>query len=267
MKRLSVLVATTDERIHRLTGLLQEEQEAVCYVISCQYRGKKAPERLPDFLKGRSDVEVHLLEGGSLSDNRNNALDHWQTDIAVIADDDVRFPEGVFERVLQFYDAHKDADIACFQATDLSGRPIKPYPSAAFTYDSRPKGSYASSVELTFRRHPALPRFDRRFGLGAPWLNSGEEEVFLHDAAQRGLRIVFFPMTLCAIEDTWTTGKKFREDPLVRRSKGAVLCHLHGFMPALLRIVKYALLNCHGLRMAALRDMLQGAWYVHRSKA
>lgn len=267
MERLSVLVCTMSERLDALRPEQYPAADGVIYVFSCQYAATDAAPQAPRWLQERPDASFHPLAGRGLSANRNHAIGLCRTELAVIGDDDVSYTKARLEGAIAVFDKHPDVDIACFQATDMRGKPIKAYATAPFEYEKRPRGAYVTSFELALRLSPALPRFDERFGLGSGRLGCGEEEVFLCDACRNGLRIVYFPIVLCATENAHTTGQKFYEEAAVRRAKGAVLAYCYPAPEALLRILRHVPLIRRGRRLRSLADMLAGAAYIWKTHA
>ncbi|RRD79316.1 glycosyltransferase family 2 protein [Alloprevotella sp. OH1205_COT-284] len=264
--RLSVLVCTINDRIKNVPDLLLPPRADLLYVVSFQYTASVFLDMIPPSLKERDDVKLVPFLSSGLSANRNNAFRHCTTELALIADDDVRYSNDRIDMVLRHFAQHPDIDIMCFQAQEMDGTPLKAYPSFSFEYSNRPKGSYFTSFEIAFRTDAHLPAFDTRFGLGASYLSCGEEEVFLHQAHRWGARIVYFPEVLCLISGRETTGKRFFSDTKVRRSKGAVFYMMFGFLGAFLRITKHALLlpsSCD--RWKFWKDMLDGIIYIFRN--
>lgn len=267
MERLSVLVCTMSDRLDTLRPEQYPTADGVVYVFSCQCPASAAAPQPPRWLQERPDASFHPLPGRGLSANRNHALGLCRTELAVIADDDVTYTAAGLEGAIAVFDKHPDVDIACFQATDMRGKPIKAYADAPFEYAKRSRGTYFTSIEVALRLSPALPRFDERFGLGSERLGCGEEEVFLCDACRGGLRIVYFPIVLCATDNPHTTGHKFYEEAAVRRAKGGVLAYCYPALPALLRILRHAPLIRRGRRLRSLADMLAGAAYIWKTRA
>lgn len=264
--RLSILVCTINDRIKSVPDLLLSPRGDVEYVVSFQYTASVFLDMVPTVLKDRADVKIFPLLSTGLSANRNNAFRHCVTELALIADDDVRYTHEQIDMVFRFFAQNPEVDIACFCAEDMNGRPLKDYFPTSFNYRNRPKGCYFTSFEIAFRTDVPLPAFDTRFGLGSPYLACGEEEVFLHQADRWGARIQYFPEVLCTIPSRETTGKRFAVDTKVRRSKGAVLYMMYGLVGALLRITKYALLLPRESRRRRFwKDMLGGIIYILRN--
>lgn len=263
--RLSILFCTIGKRIARLPQFVPPPCEGVCYVVSWQDGGETLPAAVGDFLRRRRDTTLLRCPGTGISRNRNHALAHCRTELAALADDDVRYRPEQLRLIMETARQNPGTDIFCFQATDATGRPLKSYSPAPFRYAQRPRGTYFSSIEIVVRRRKALPAFDERFGLGAPCLSCGEEEVFLHEASLRSLRICYHPVPICATADAATTGSRFGSDAGVRRAKGAVLCLLHGLPGAVARCLKFYLTHLRNIPLSSLADMLAGIRYIRRT--
>lgn len=264
--RLSILHCTAGARIQGLPERMPPAMPGVCHVVSWQGDGAETPPGVRKMLAERPDVKLCRCPGKGLSRNRNNALAHCATELAALSDDDVRRTPLQIEELRRAAAEHPEADILCFRAEGPDGRPLKRYAPAPFLYKDRPRWAYVSSIEMAVRLRPDLPAFDERFGLGAGFLSNGEEEVFLHEAGRRGLRILYLPVTVCATDDAATTGTRFAQDVRVRRSKGAVLCVLHGHAGAVLRCLKFHLTHLLSVPPSSFLDMLAGADYIRRTR-
>ena len=125
--KLNILVCTTVKRIADVAGLLLPQRCDVSYIVSVQYDGEALPSVCVPELK-REDVAVHFLRGFGLCRNRNNALRLADGDIALIADDDLRYKTEYFDTVLRVFEENKGLDVALFKMTcDIGGKEHKPY--------------------------------------------------------------------------------------------------------------------------------------------
>ena len=242
--KLDVLICTYNERVVHVPDVLLPYRPDVSYIVSMQYTDKKYFQYIPGELKNRRDVKLIFLEGKGLSRNRNHCLDAATGDIALIADDDCRYKDEYFDRIVETFGSHPEVDIAQFMLNIEGHNPITPYPATPCSYEKRPKGLYPTSGELAFRpervRHI---RFNEHFGLGTQTLICGEEEVWVYDAAKAGLTVCFFPYYIVN-EPYENTGLYTYTRKGVMRAKGAVNYHLFG-ASAWLRMFKFAFVGAY----------------------
>lgn len=161
-----------------------------------------------------------------LSKSRNRAIENSTESICIITDDDVKFKENIFKEIEKVFINYPDVDIFTFKYNKYNKNLNKNYKKEAFIHD---KFSIAkvSSIEIVFRRKSIIDnniRFDENFGLNSKYL-SGEENIFLKDALDKGLKIMYYPLVIAEHPDetstsTWSDKKIF--------SKGALLCKLYG---------------------------------------
>lgn len=263
MLSLEILICTIDDGIVRAASVPCAPQEGVSYLISWQQSQPNQPQ-VPASLLERDDIRIVNLKGSGLSRNRNYALAHARGDILLISDDDTSYEPEYFSRIVKAFEERPEADIITFQMANPEGEITMPYQPKPYTYARRPRGSYICSCEIACRRQAALPQFDERFGLGSDYLASGEEEVFIHQAHLNGLQILYIPQVI--VHKTATTGARFLTWDAVQRSKGAVLCFIHGYHSAWLRCLKVVLGLPRGTkRRAIFKEMLKGARYVRNS--
>lgn len=261
---LQILVCTIDARFLEAVKVPLQPIPGVEYLISWQ-RTMDSELPIPPEIQERKDIQVHITRSCGLSRNRNHALSLASGDYLLMADDDERFRETELLGLREWLATHPQWDICLFQTLRTNGQPAKNYPQAAFAYPQVPRGYYPSSCEIVVQRAslPHLPQFDTRFGLGAEWLACGEEEVFLYQAARQGAKITYFPLVIAMVPQV-TTGDLFTQESRVRRSKGAVLCVMHGPISATLRCVKFALVQSWNWKNTwrYLKDMIEGIRYI-----
>lgn len=258
---LSILICTINDRINDVADMLLTPRKDVTYIVSFQYTDTMFLNMIPQVLKDRIDVEILPHPTTGLSLNRNTALSACRSELALVADDDTRYTHEQIDLIINTFRDNPDVEIACFKAQFADGTPLKAYPEISFDYKHTPRGYYYSSIELAFRTDTQLPQFDTRFGLGATFLNCGEEEVFLYHAHCAGLNIRYFPYTMATTRTGETTGARFANDKRARRSKGATLIVIHGIVGGLLRIIKTAV-KLPENRWRALCDMVDGYKYI-----
>ena len=243
MLTIQFLISTLGERIAQAAKVLLPPMEGVSYVVVWQRNGIGS-DALPAELKEREDVSIVEDNGKGLARSRNIALENATADLLVITDDDNRYDTAAIELIRNAFEKHPTAGLIQFQALTMEGKPLRNYPAFPYAYETRPRGTYFCSVELVMRRKANLPRFDERFGLGAE-LGCGEEEVFVHEAVKRGVKMIYVPQPLVRTDGA-TTGGRFLTDAAVQRAKGAVLCILHGKVGAWLRLCSQVM-QLHGI--------------------
>ena len=238
---LDVLICTLNEGIARVPEILLPVRADVNYIVSMQYTDESYLQFIPQSLHERADVRVVTLCGKGLSRNRNNALRHATGDIALIADDDVRYCDEYFNRVIATFEQNPQLDIAQFKIKATDGGCIKEYPDFCYTYPHVPKGMFIASIEMAMRLSSVRERvwFDERFGLGSPHFICGEEDIFICDACRAGLTVSYFPYFIVE-HPSESTGAHTYTDARVMQAKGAVQYYLHG-ASAWLRMFKFAL--------------------------
>ena len=243
MLTIQFLISTLGERIAQAAKVLLPPMEGVSYVVVWQRNGIGS-DALPAELKEREDVSIVEDNGKGLARSRNIALENATADLLVITDDDNRYDTAAIELIRNAFEKHPTAGLIQFQALSMEGKPLRNYPAFPYAYETRPRGTYFCSVELVMRRKANLPRFDERFGLGAE-LGCGEEEVFVHEAVKRGVKMIYVPQPLVRTDGA-TTGGRFLTDANVQKAKGAVLCILHGKVGAWLRLCSQVM-QLHGI--------------------
>lgn len=179
--------------IQRVAAMNLPRVEGVRYIVSWQ---EHQNEPIPQEIAERSDIEVYRFDNRGLSLNRNNAISKCKGDIILFADDDVKYTAHGLNFVRHTFEQNPHVDVATFKSTDNLERN---YPQTITVLEKKlPKGYYACSIEIALRRATAGSlRCHPELGLGAPKLQSGEDELLLHTAIKRGLHCYFFPEIIC----------------------------------------------------------------------
>ncbi len=226
---INILISTIDGGIDKVADvLLPQVKDTIRYKISHQYT---APSYIyvPDRLK-REDVEISHIKGTGLCCNRNNAIEMADGDIAIIADDDVRYDFSFFETIECIY-KDKSIDVACFQIqTPNNEPPYKNYASKPFQIQKHQRYNI-SSIEISFRisriKENKL-QFDTRFGLGSGLFLSGEEDIFIHDCTLKGLKVFYFPYPI-VFHKYMSTGKSDLFSEQRNNTLGALTWEVYGY--------------------------------------
>lgn len=256
--RLQVLIATYgDNGLQRTAKMSLPVIDDVSYIISCQIGEDKAPA-IPTTLQ-RPDIKVIMTEGRGLSANRNRLLEVADAEYVLIADDDMSYTET---QLRSAFDNLGDTDITAFR---IEGAGDKPYPTSRIDLcHGMPRGYCPSSVEIALRmeavRRSGL-HFCTLFGINAPMLGCGEEDILIWNARRLGLRIAYIPVVIGCHTGGASTGQR-TPTPAVWRARGAVLRLTHPYS-GWLRIAKQAI---RARSIAALRLMAAGAAYAVRHR-
>lgn len=191
--KLQILISTCNERIFDVVKRLPVFVENLSYIIIHQVFDGKTYNTLDKFISSRSDVKYVLTNTRGLSVSRNLALKMATGDVVLISDDDVRFDENIYKKIILAYDLHENADAITFKiSTGMCD--YKSY--CNFTFKHSWKSLFSvSSIEITakldsIRRYNLF--FDERFGLGAEYPSS-EENIFLLDLKKLGMNIFYHP--------------------------------------------------------------------------
>lgn len=211
------IVTHRPEGIARVATQKLPKMKGVRYIVSWQAH-ENFP--LPPSLVGRNDVEVHRLDAKGVSNNRNNALDHCRADVVLLADDDIDYEADSLLEVVKVFEENPDVDVATFKSIHENWRT---FPKIPTTLKRRlPKKYYASSIEIALRRSTAGDlRCHPEIGPGAPYIQSGDDEVLLLSAIMRSLVCKFFPVTIC-VHPGESTGNRGKQSKGVIRGFGCV---------------------------------------------
>ena len=262
---IDILICSLNKGIVRLGDVLLPQQDGVRYVVSYQYTDERYLDLIPEVLKTRGDVSLYTIPGQGLSANRNSAMEKATADLILFADDDARFTDQTIPTILQTFDEHPDLDVAFFQCSTYTGKPLKPYPAHSMHITSLPETYSISTIEMVAKRASLQNRirFDERFGLGTKFLTCGEEDIWMVDALRLKLKMQYFPLKIVETSTLLKRSLLF-VDPGVQRSKGAFLYYTQGWR-AWWTIFAFAFKStrqgyCHFFPM--LRHLAEGIRYM-----
>ncbi|MDE6552985.1 MAG: glycosyltransferase [Muribaculaceae bacterium] len=232
---MEVLISTYGEDgIRRLASGKHPRVDGVRYLVSWQTDGG-CP--IPNELQ-RTDFKIIKTDTKGLSINRNNAISHAEAPVLLIGDDDVEYSQEGLLNVVDSFERNRDCDIITFRY--VSSYNEKFFPDAPCSLNTPPKGYFVSSIEIAFRKDSVKGKiwFNENFGIGAMF-PSGEEDIFLHDCLDRGLKGQFLPLTIARHDDP-TTSERNLMLPSRPQTKGAVFMRLHPYSWPL-RMIAHAL--------------------------
>lgn len=222
--QLQVLICTYgNDGINRVVAGNHPKVEGVEYIVSWQING---PNEIPKALL-RDDFRVFTSPTKGLSINRNIALSKAEAPILLISDDDVEYTPERLLSIIEKFEEYNDQDIITFRYE--SSNNVKKYPSSKCYLSNPTKGYYVTSFEIAFRKDAVKGKiwFNENFGIGAKF-PSGEEDVFIKDCLDAGLKGIFIPMTIVTHESSTTSQRNltFASRP---QTKGAVFLRLHPY--------------------------------------
>ncbi len=135
------------------------------------------------------------------------------------------YSENGLREVIEAFATHKDKDILTFRYQSSSH--TKYYPASPCDLSTPDKGYFITSFEIALRKDSVKGKiwFNENFGIGSTF-PSGEEDVFIKDCLDAGLKGLFLPITI-ARHDGTTTSERNLMLPTRPQTKGAVFLRLH----------------------------------------
>ena len=195
-----------------------------------------------------------------LSISRNMAIKNSNADICLIADNDEIFGNDIEDRVLEAYKKIPQADIIVFDIENYS----KNIRNKIFKF-KRLQLLKVSSVQITFKKKSITDsdlKFDIKLGAGTG-NGVGEENKFLLDAYDKGLKIYHYPVNIAGLmknnKSTWFKG--YDEEYFYKR--GASTRYILGFWISCVYAVyflifKYYMYSQNINFITALKNIMQG---------
>ena len=222
---LQVMICTYgQEGLKRVAASSHPKVEGVEYLVCCQLGpdGEDAPA--PKALD-RDDFKLLTTLTRGLSVNRNIALSQATAPLLLISDDDVDYTEEGLLAIIDAFRAQPDMDILTFRYASASHS--KYYPVLRCDLSTPEKGYFVTSFEIAIRREAIQGKiwFNENFGIGAGF-PSGEEDIFIKDCLDAGLKGMFVPITI-ARHDSTTTSERNLMLASRPQTKGAVFLRLH----------------------------------------
>lgn len=222
---MQVLICTCGkDGLNRIAYGNHPEVPGVEYIVSWQIDEDDCP--IPQKLN-RNDFKIYRSATKGLSVNRNIALSKATAPILLISDDDVDYTKEGLTAVIDSFKEKPEADILTFKYESESS--VKTYPSECISINNLPKGFFLTSIEISMRREAVQGKiwFNENFGIGA-YFPSGEEDIFIKDCLEMGLKGFFIPLTIARHDGITTSGRNLK---LTSRpqTKGAVFLRLHPY--------------------------------------
>ncbi|MCI9000467.1 MAG: glycosyltransferase family 2 protein [Clostridia bacterium] len=197
---LQILISTinieTDEQVQQLVKKMNIKSD---YLVVNQVKQKDEVVIC--------NKKVITLEKYGLSCSRNVAIKQANTEIIMLADDDVSYVENYNEIIKEAYRKNPKVDMICFWIESKNKeRKVKRMPSGKVGYL---RVMRICSFQISMKRDNIKDiYFDERFGSGSKY-DRGEEGIFLCDCLRKGLKIKFINQKIGTVdqkESTWYKG-------------------------------------------------------------
>lgn len=194
MKKVELLMSV----MHQIDFSLLKQSKMFGNVLVINQCGKDAyREEQNDEYKWRM---ISNTERG-LSKSRNLAIDNAQGEICKLCDDDETLVDNYQEIIIRAYEELPDADVIIFNLNRINYKMKKTY----YTIEAkRPAPKYRSygSPMITFKLESIREhniKFNEDFGSGSKF-GGGEDNLFLRDLRQAGLKIYEYPDVISTID-------------------------------------------------------------------
>lgn len=232
---LQVLVSTMNQKNHSIIKKMNIQSDAI---IINQTDSNDAQE----FTSNGCFIKFLSFKERGVGLSRNNALMRANSDICLMADDDMIYVDGYKDIVIKAFKENQKADIIMFNVPiqKKDGKTIIKVRKSGRVrfYNSMRYGT----VNIAFRKEAILKNniyFSLLFGGGAQY-GSGEDSLFIRDALRNGLKIYSSTEIIAKIREnksTWFTGynEKYFFD------KGALFQALGGNLLSFFLIIQFLL--------------------------
>lgn len=185
-----------------------------------------------DVMTGFHKVKTYNEKG--LSKSRNKAIENSNSEICLIADDDIYYEEDFEKKIIKAYKENPKADIIVFFVDNkdrIGGKKRLKEGKIGYLHSMK-----IQSVQMSFKRASISEKrikFCEDFGAGSENY-MGEENIFIFDCLRSGMNITSVPLKIGTIMDT--TSSWFNKiDEKYLETRGAVFvrmskCYYHVFI-------------------------------------
>lgn len=200
MDKFAILLSCMYEKDKEI--IKKSNIQSNCIIINQCDENKKEQIKIEN---NKTCLWINSKERG-LSKSRNMAIENSKGDIYLIADNDEIFDDDLEEKILKAYQELPQADIIVFnlhnKRTKLKNKIYKL---------KRLECLRVCSLQISFKRNSVIEnnlKFDIKLGAGTG-NGAGEENKFLLDAYDKGLKIYHYPINIATMienESTWFSG-------------------------------------------------------------
>lgn len=220
---IEVLVSTMHQQNADLIKKMNIQTDAIIVNQADEFGYKEIKEN-------DSCIRFYTFNERGVGLSRNSALMRSDSDVCILADDDMIFIDGYEKTVKNAFKEHSDADLIIFniiEENDSANREnVTTKKIGKFNYMNY------GAARIAFKRKSVTYNgitFNLNFG-GGTLHSSGEDTLFLSECLKKGLKIIAVPQAIANLKDeresTWFKGynEKYFFD------KGVVLALAHPFL-------------------------------------
>lgn len=183
---LDMLFSTFEARIIELVKNLPKANENVSIII-CHQTNVELPLEIKETLALRKDIKYFPLESKGVTKSRNFAISKSIADIILFCDDDVTYPENLYDIVHQAYMKNNDQDFITFSYIK-TGLGLHKFGSKRYSHNLKSILN-VGTIEVTCRRIKldlVEKWFPEDMGAGSQYYLC-DEPVFLSRLIKSGL--------------------------------------------------------------------------------
>ncbi|MDU6855742.1 MAG: glycosyltransferase family A protein [Clostridiales bacterium] len=200
--RLQVLVATMNQKDFSLHQRMNIQSDAII--------ANQCDKMLFKNITVKDKVLKYLcFNERGVGLNRNNALMRADSEVCLIADDDLVFVDGYEEIVIDTFRKNKDADVIIFNLMEDIPKRFVIRKKMRIRFNNYMR---FGAARVAFKRESILKNniyFSLNFGGGAKY-SAGEDTLFLKDCLKHNLKIIAVPVYIAKLveyrESTWFEG-------------------------------------------------------------
>lgn len=185
---LEVLVSTMNQNDFSLVEKMNIKNKAL--IIN---QGKKQCNN--QIIKNGNKIRIITYNEKGLSKSRNRAIENMEADIGLFADDDIIYCDDYYEKIVKAHKKYEDADIIAFRVIRGDELRKKNF-RHKLHWENYLTCLKISSVEISFKLRSIRKKklkFNEYFGAGSDEFLMGEENIFLYNALDKGLNILYLP--------------------------------------------------------------------------
>lgn len=236
---LTIAIATIGKRVAEINPAALVAHDGIHFLVVVQDQPAIEADSVLDAhvaaLVSLPHVTVVKTPETGLSKSRNMAIDLTESDLLLIADDDITFNWPGIGKMRAWFAANPDSALAWGRSRRPETSNRRPYPAHGKQLSLWNCGRVISpelAVRIASIRERQLS-FDANFGLGTAQ-NLGEEYIFVTDCLKAGLRANHIDVILCSHpHDSSAAGWS---KPEMARARAAIFTRVFGHWAPLVRI-------------------------------